>query len=145
MQDSIHYRLRRCHMTCQKTTVQILKKTTDLRSGEPKIIEYLTEHAPCEQKDIAAGCELEPAAVTGILGRMEERGLITRSRRKGNRRSLFTELSEYGQKVSEEVENTFHIVDAKAVRGFTEEEKKQLTDLLDRVYTNLKEKQEDSK
>ena len=76
MEHSLHYQLRACHTSCQKAIIARLRQTGDLRPGEPKILEFLLEHEPCEQKTIAAGCGLDPASVTGILGRMEGRGLV---------------------------------------------------------------------
>ena len=73
MEHSLHYQLRACHTNCQKAIITKLRQTGDLRPGEPKILEFLLEHEPCEQKTIAAGCGLDPASVTGILGRMESR------------------------------------------------------------------------
>ena len=64
--------------TVRKSIVTDIKHKTDLRPGEPKILEFLAEHEPCEQKVIAAGCNLDSASVTGILGRMEKRELIKR-------------------------------------------------------------------
>ena len=78
MENSLHYKLRICHTSCQKSIVIDIKSKTDLRPGEPKILEFLAEHEPCEQKVIAAGCNLDSASVTGILGRMEKRELIKR-------------------------------------------------------------------
>lgn len=73
MKDSLHYRLRACHLSCQKMIVQDLKNETNLKPGEPKILEFLAEHEPFEQKAIAHGCDLDSASVTGILRRMEDR------------------------------------------------------------------------
>ena len=56
MENSLHYKLRICHTNCQKSIVIDIKSKTDLRPGEPKILEFLAEHEPCEQKVIAAGC-----------------------------------------------------------------------------------------
>ena len=89
MENSLHYKLRICHTNCQKSIVTDIKHKTDLRPGEPKILEFLAEHEPCEQKVIAAGCNLDSASVTGILGRMEKRELIKRETKNGNRRSLY--------------------------------------------------------
>lgn len=97
MEHSLHYQLRACHTNCQKAIITKLRQTGDLRPGEPKILEFLLEHEPCEQKTIAAGCGLDPASVTGILGRMESRGLVTRACRDGNRRSLFVTMTDYGR------------------------------------------------
>lgn len=98
-------------MNCQKAIVSDIKKKTGLRPGEPKILEFLSEHEPCEQKDIAAGCNLDSASVTGILGRMETRGLVMREMKNGNRRSLYVSMTEHGKEMMQDVEETFALVD----------------------------------
>ena len=131
MENSLHYKLRICHTNCQKSIVTDIKSKTDLRPGEPKILEFLAEHEPCEQKVIAAGCNLDSASVTGILGRMEKRGLIKRETKNGNRRSLYVSRTEHV------VEETFTFVDKRAVEGLTKAEVKELERLLERVSQNL--------
>ena len=130
MENSLHYKLRICHTSCQKSIVIDIKSKTDLRPGEPKILEFLAEHEPCEQKVIAAGCNLDSASVTGILGRMEKRELIKRETKNGNRRSLYVSRTEV-------VEETFTFVDKRAVEGLTKAEVKELERLLERVSQNL--------
>lgn len=105
--------------------------------GEPKILEFLAEHEPCEQKVIAAGCNLDSASVTGILGRMEKRELIKRETKNGNRRSLYVSRTEHGEQMTEVVEETFTFVDKRAVEGLTKAEVKELERLLERVSQNL--------
>ena len=83
MKNSLHYRLRASHTVCQKSIVSDLKSQTDLKPGEPKIIEFLAENQPCEQKEIAAGCDIDPASVTGLLRRMENHNLIERHIKNG--------------------------------------------------------------
>ena len=122
MENSLHYKLRICHTNCQKSIVTDIKHKTDLRPGEPKILEFLAEHEPCEQKVIAAGCNLDSTSVTGILGRMEKRELIRRETKNGNRRSLYVSRTELGEKMTEVVEETFALVDSRAVEGLTKEE-----------------------
>lgn len=138
MQDSLHYRLRKAHALCQKNIMQIIKGTSDLRVGEPKILEFLFEHEPCEQKAIAEGCELDPASITGILGRMEDRGLISRDRLPGNRRSLFVSMTDKGRKMHGITENAFSIIDKKACRGLSAEQTAEIRQLLDIICANLK-------
>ena len=128
MENSLHYKLRICHTNCQKSIVTDIKHKTDLRPGEPKILEFLAEHEPCEQKVIAA---------TGILGRMEKRELIKRETKNGNRRSLYVSRTEHGDQMTEVVEETFTFVDKRAVEGLTKAEVKELERLLERVSQNL--------
>ena len=137
MEHTLHYKLRATHINCQKSIVQQIKKTTDLKPGEPKILEFLMEHEPCEQKEIAAGCDLNPSSVTGILMRMERRNLIKREAINGNRRSLYVSMTEHGKNMSKKVEEAFEIVDQQAVEGLTQKESAELMRLLDLVNHNL--------
>ncbi len=142
MENSVHYKLRVCHINCQKNIICDLKKKTELKPGEPKILEFLLEHAPCEQKEIALGCELDPSSVTGILGRMEARNLVIRGNRNKNRRSLYVSMTEKGKRMAKEVEESFGRVDSQAVRGLSKEEQKEFFRLLDMINHNLQEAQE---
>ena len=137
MEYSLHYKLRDCHTNCQRAIVRDIQERTSLSPGEPKILEFLAEHEPCEQKWIAQGCNLDSASVTGILRRMEERKLIKRENRNGNRRSLYVSLTELGRKMETEVEKTFAAVDGQALEGLSEQEQRELLRLLDVVSRNL--------
>lgn len=137
MEHSLHYKIRACHTQYQKEIVSHIHKRTGLRPGEPKILEYLLEHEPCEQKQIAAGCSLDPASVTGILRRMEERDLITREMKDGNRRSLYVSMTDFGEEMAEKVEESFAVIDAEAQRGITPEELEQFEQILEKIQGNL--------
>ena len=137
MENSLHYKLRICHTNCQKSIVIDIKSKTDLRPGEPKILEFLAEHEPCEQKVIAAGCNLDSASVTGILGRMEKRGLIKRETKNGNRRSLYVSSTEQGQQKTQLEEETNKNVDKRPLQALTKAEVKELERLLERVSQHL--------
>lgn len=139
MENSIHYKLRECHTNCQKTIIGRIKENTDLRPGEPKILEFLMEHEPCEQKQIAAGCSLDSASVTGILGRMEKRGLVKRENMNGNRRSLYVSMTDEGRRLSKVVEDAFLAVDNAAVKGMSEDEVSEFMRLLGIINNNLTE------
>lgn len=141
MYNSLHYKLRAANINCQKSILQNIRRTTDLRPGEPKILEFLMENEPCEQKEIAAGCDLDPSSVTGILKRMEARGLIMREAADGNRRSLYVSMTGYGREMEEKVEEAFSTADHGAVKGLTETERRELERLLEIVNKNLMEEQ----
>lgn len=139
MENSIHYKLRECHTNCQKTIIGRIKENTDLRPGEPKILEFLLEHEPCEQKQIATGCSLDTASVTGILGRMEKRGLVKRENMNGNRRSLYVSMTDEGRRLSKVVEDTFLAVDSAAIKGMSDDEVSEFMRLLGIINNNLTE------
>lgn len=112
---------------------------SNLSLGQPKVLEYISEHEGCAQKDIAINCLIEPASVSSMLSTMEKDGLICRKTNTGNRRSSLVSLTELGLEKAGYVKNTFEEVEKKALKGFTEEEIHQLLNLLMKVNRNLKE------
>lgn len=50
-----------------------------LYSSEWTVLNYLIHHDGLLQTDIAAALEIEPAAISKTLGKMEKKGLITKS------------------------------------------------------------------
>lgn len=110
----------------------------NLSLGQPKVLEYISEHDGCAQKDIAINCLIEPASVSSMLSTMEKEGLIDRKANSDNRRSSLVSLTELGLEKAGYVKKTFEDVEKKALRAFTEEEIQQLLDLLMRVNKNLK-------
>lgn len=138
MIDSLHYKLRACHMACQNNIISEIQKNTFLKSGEPKILEFLSEYEPCEQKAIATGCDLKSSSVAGLLSRMESRDLIKREMKAGNRRSLFVSRTSFGIEMTEKVEESFKRVDQYVLEELTSSEQEELIRLLDKVNGILK-------
>ena len=60
---SIHYLLMADHFMVQKALLSQIKDT-ELTMGQPKVLDYLKDHDGACQKDIAAGCHIEPASIT---------------------------------------------------------------------------------
>ena len=63
---SIHYLLMADHFMVQKALLSQIKDT-ELTMGQPKVLDYLKDHDGACQKDIAAGCHIEPASITAVL------------------------------------------------------------------------------
>lgn len=57
----------------------------DVYSSEWTIINYLHHHEAISQADLAAALQIEPAAVSKTIGKMEKKGLVTRSSAKDKR------------------------------------------------------------
>lgn len=129
--NSLHYLLMKAHSTLNR---QIIAEAAaiGLSPGQPKILEYLLVHGENNQKAIAEHCEIEQATVGSILLRMENSGLITRSSRDGNRRSLYVALTPEGKKAAEKMETIFARQEELAAKEMTEEEILKLRTLLDK-------------
>lgn len=110
---------------------------TKLSLGQPKVLDYLGNHNGSVQKDIAAACQIEPATVTSLLGRMEENHLIERKSLNGNRRSQYVYLTENGEKMQDRVKSVFDELEGIAFEGFSEQEKNAFIQQLHRIYCNM--------
>ena len=114
-------------------------KKASLTAGQPKVLDYLKDHDGAGQKEIAAACHIEPATLTSVLNRMEEKGMIERRMRNGNRRSLYVFLTEKGKELSDVVEREFDRAEEQALAGFSPEEREECRRMLRRICENLTE------
>lgn len=146
MKESLHYLLMANYFMIQKALVTNVKDT-GLTSGQPKVLDYLKNHNGAVQKDIAAGCHIEPASLTAILNGMETKGLIERRLCPDNHRFYNVYLTETGRLYVDRLENEFDTIESYALQNFSEADKEQLIEYLSRIYNtmlNYKEKEDKS-
>ena len=133
------------HKLMMENNTMYTKKVFDnvsdrkLSKGQPKILEYLYKNDGAVQKDIAKSCFIEQATVTSILTRMEKNELIIRKVDPDNRRFQFVYLTEKGKVEAKFVIESFAKLENNALKDFTDEEKMQFVNFLNRVNKNLKE------
>lgn len=134
--ESLHYLLMKAHVNLNRW---ILNEAAELglSPGQPKVLEYLMEWGESNQKTIADYCEIEQATVGSILTRMERDGLIARTQREGNRRSLYVSLTPKGREMGERMAEVFRRADALAAAELSEEERTLLPVLLEKVYCSV--------
>ena len=135
MKESLHYLLMANHFMIQKALVTSVKDT-GLTSGQPKVLDYLKNHNGAVQKDIAAGCHIEPASLTAILNGMETKGLIERLC-PDNHRFYNVYLTETGRLYVGRLENEFDTIESYALQNFSEADKEQLIEYLSRIYNTM--------
>ena len=136
MQDSLHVLAMVNQMMIQKELMEQLK-TTGLTLGQPKVLDYLKNHNGAVQKDIAAGCHIEPASLTAILNGMETKGLIERRLCPDNHRFYNVYLTETGRLYVGRLENEFDTIESYALQNFSEADKEQLIEYLSRIYNTM--------
>ena len=136
MKESLHYLLIANHFMIQKALVTSVKDT-GLTSGQPKVLDYLKDHNGAVQKDIAAGCHIEPASLTAILNGMETKGLIERRLCPDNHRFYNVYLTETGRLYVGRLENEFDTIESYALQNFSEADKEQLIEYLSRIYNTM--------
>ena len=132
MKESLHYLLMANHFMIQKALVTSVKDT-GLTSGQPKVLDYLKNHNGAVQKDIAAGCHIEPASLTAILNGMETKGLIERRLCPDNHRFYNVYLTETGRLYVGRLENEFDTIESYALQNFSKADKEQLIEYLSQI------------
>lgn len=138
MDETLHHLLMRFQVLRYKQ-MQRLAARLGLLAGQPKVLEFLLHHEGGEQKEIAGFYHIEPATVTSLLDRMEQRGLIERRQRDGNRRSYHVYLTEKGRQCAQQAYQLLLEQDECAFAGFDEAERRQFLSMLQRICRNLAE------
>lgn len=135
-QEPFHYLQYAVHMLIHKQLLAGLKDA-GLSIGQPKVLDYLKDHDGAMQKDIAKGCFVEPASLSGLLDGMEKKGLIRRSVSETSRRSVSVTLTDLGWEQIQHVTTVFGEIEQTALAGFSAQERKQISDFQQRIYKNM--------
>lgn len=141
MDQSFHYLLMAAQGMFQRAVMGELSKA-GLTAGQPKVLDYLGLHDGSIQKHIAAGCQIDPATLTGLLGRMEEKGLIERRSQDGDRRSLYVYLTAEGWEKQKLVRSVLTRMETQVLDGLAQEHRTALTKGLLQVCLSLAEDKE---
>ena len=136
MKFSTHYLLMADHAMLQKLVMSRIKPL-GLTTGQPKVLDFLQDHDGAMQNDIAKGCHIEPSSLSTILGGMERAGLLERSTRDKNRRTVYVRLTDLGREQCRRLNAIFAAAEEEALRGFSPQEMQQVQTLLERIYHNL--------
>lgn len=94
-------------------------------------------HGVAGASELARAADLNPGAMTRLLDRLEEKGLVRRRPAAGDRRAIEVELTAEGERIWSEVNRCGARVRALAMQGLSTQERAELTRLLERVRDNL--------
>ena len=114
----------------------IFEKRLEISLTRFQIIKYLYEVEIATPKQIARLLEIDAAAITRHINKLEEGGYVKKRRNEQNNREVFVELTQYSKnKVDQCVKET----DIREFIGpeFTDEDFKQLVILLNKFNNNL--------
>lgn len=105
--------------------------------GQPRILEYILENDSCTQKDVANAMYISPASAAVTLKRIEKAGLITRIPDKCDSRKNHLSVTQKGVDALKEFRKICDATDEDMFKGFSEEERETLHNLLTRLHKNL--------
>lgn len=136
MDQSFHY-LNMISQSLFQKKVLLQLTQIGLTSGQPKILDFLRLHDGSMQKDLAFGCQIEPATLTGILERMEQKGYIERRYKEKNRRSSYVYLTAKGREYAQKTVNIFSSIEEEIFAGISKEEQTQFVTTLVKICSNM--------
>lgn len=134
--NTLHGSLIRLNKTHRKMAKREFQKV-DLTEGKPKLLDYIINNPGCSQREIATCCKIEPATATSILSSMEKEELIYRERNPKDKRILNVYLTQKGTETQKKVEKVFLELDEMCFDGFSQEERIDAINILNRLYENL--------
>ena len=137
--DTLHgslVRLNKMHRTMAKKEFQ----KVNLTEGKPKLLNFINNNPGCSQREIASCCKIEPATATSILASMEKENLIYRERNSKDKRILNVFLTEKGVDAQRKVEKVFLELEKVCFDGFSQQERNDAINTLNRLYENLVKK-----
>lgn len=112
-----------------------------LTDGQPKILYILQRCDGVVQKDLASICGIRQSTLTVLLGNLEKQGFICKEACyvSGGKRAYKILLTDAGKEMATRLDVAVEELESKSFRGFSEEEKASLLELLSRVEENLRE------
>ena len=132
------YRHRVLHWCADQAMTNALA-SMDLTSAQGQIMGYLArrKEPPCS-RDIEEAFHLSHPTVSGLLSRLEKKHFIEFRPDESDGRCKRIYILPKGKECNEMMYNTILQTEAKLVEGFTEEEKEQFLNLLQRATENMR-------
>ena len=138
LDDELHFLLLRAFHHSNRRIDEAIRRI-GLLPGQPKILECLAERDGRTAKEICAECILDKSTMTGLLTRMEDRGLVRREAHESDGRSYRVFLTESGRDYAGRIAAITANSDATATKGMSEADREALRDGLRRIIANLRE------
>lgn len=120
-----------------KTQLDNKLRKYNLTATQFIVLEYLVENEgeSIIQKDICELLEIKHTTVVGIIKRLEEKGLITRTK---NKQSKIINITSKGRDLYNRLSGRRYDVEEILLNGFTKEEIQDMEEKLNKMYANIK-------
>lgn len=113
--------------------------------GQHRILMELSENKYHSQKEIAAAMKVSTATIAIALKKLEKNGYINKITDEEDNRLNIIVITEKGRNVIEMSRQLFNDIDSTMFEGFSNEEKKNFINMLDRIEYNLLRYEENKK
>jgi DNA-binding MarR family transcriptional regulator len=110
---------------------------TGVYHAQHRLLMEIAKNPCASQNDIARRMDISPATVAVSLKKLEKGGYILREMDEGDNRLNKITITGKGREVVEESRRIFDMTDRLVLDGFSEEEKRNLFALLQKINANL--------
>ena len=108
-----------------------------LRDGERLVLHVLEHFDGCNQLELVRRTHLKPPTISVTLKSLEAQGFVYRECDEKDLRVTRVYLSEQGRAHNSRIMERLLTIDGELMQGFTEEEKMQLSQYLERMRNNI--------
>lgn len=113
-------------------------KSHNLTLAQSRVLVYLINlGGEATQKDIECFLEVSHPTVVGIVSRMEKNGFLTCRTDTSDRRNKLVSLTPHALGVGRDMDSVIEDMEKKMLHPLTDEQVKQLTEMLEIIYKNL--------
>ena len=131
-----------CDHQVHKLTGKLLRRY-DVSPVQCRTLMFLhNAEGEVNQKQLERHLMVKPSTVNGIVDRLEEKGMVTRTASRTDGRCRILALTAQGKQFYDRFTAIVHEVNDRLEKGFSPEEIRLLTSLLLRVAKNLSEEDE---
>lgn len=103
-----------------------------------RVLFWLNILGPCSQKELLKKLEIDAGHLTRVLEDFEKKGYIVRTPIQGNRRSLFIQMSKYGNNfLMPHMQAAINKEDFILLKGINDNDKRLLLKLLNQLELNM--------
>ncbi len=120
-----------------RINIQKQASKNGLYFGQPPILEYVTNHNQCTQREVADFMKVSPASIATSVKRMQKAGLLEKMADDSDLRYNRLKITEKGKELTNKCRKDFDKVDAQMFSGFSNEECEQLYGYYERMIKNL--------
>jgi len=123
MQDQrLYYLINRAQHNLRKLVDRVSLERVGVSSAQVGALFLIDQRSGCSQTDIASELGLDQSAITTMLNRMEQNGLIERRRDPNDGRSRLVYLTRRGETTLRSVGGLLAHFNKQLIRGFSKDE-----------------------
>lgn len=117
--------------------------SSDLTNDQHYTLRYMNRVGTCTSSELAEVFDVKKSAITAIINRMWEKGLIQRTRDENDRRVVYLTLTDKGNELFQQTEQRIHKLVESLIAKFDSKEIQQFIETYEKLNHLLLENKED--